>query len=59
MEQRDITLGGCTLRADLVGPIALGQRCCTRAAQRNDLAGVVGVFCAQYLVCMNWHQNLP
>ena len=27
VEQGEVTLGDCTLRADLVGPIALGQRC--------------------------------
>ena len=42
VEQGEVTLGNCALRADLVGPIALGQRRCTRACQRNDLTGVAG-----------------
>ena len=39
VEQGEVALGDCTLRADLVGPIALGQRWCTRAGQRIDLTG--------------------
>ena len=40
--QGEVALGDCTLRADLVGPIALGQRQCTRADKRMDLTRVAG-----------------
>ena len=55
----EVTLGNCALRADLVGSIALGERQCTRAGQRVELTGKHGGFCAQYLECIDWCQNLP
>ena len=30
VEQVEVALGNCTLRVDVVGPVALGQRQCTR-----------------------------
>ena len=39
-EQGEVTLGDCTLRADLVGPIALEHRWCTWAGWRMDFTGV-------------------
>ena len=38
VEKSEVTLGNCALRADLVGPVALGERWCTRA----DFMGVAG-----------------
>ena len=46
LEQGEVTLGDCTLKADLVGSIALGQRQCTRAGNRMDLIGIAGDLCA-------------
>ena len=40
VKQGEIALGDCTLREDLVGFIALGQRWCTRTGQRMDFTGV-------------------
>ena len=45
VEQGEVALGDCSLRADLVGPTALGQRQCTRVGLRMDLIGVAGGFC--------------
>ena len=44
VEQEEVTLGDYTLRVELVGPLALGQRQCTRAGHRMDLIRVVGGF---------------
>ena len=41
MEQGEATLGNCALRVDLVGPVHLGQRWCTRAGFITDLARVL------------------
>ena len=42
VEQGEVTLGNCTLRADMDGPITLRQRWCTRAGQRINLTWVAG-----------------
>ena len=42
VEQGEVTSGDCTLMADLVGSIALGQSECTMACLSMDLTGVEG-----------------
>ena len=41
VEEGEVTLGNCTLRADLVGSVGLGQRQHTRVGISIDLAGVL------------------
>ena len=47
VEQGEVIWGDCTLRVDLVGPVALGERQCTRAGFMEVMGG-----CAVYFWCV-------